>query len=147
MQEKNISGLKEGKVQFLEINKRTVPKFYPYTYPEIVSMMKEKGIGRPSTYAKILEVLKRRNYVKEIKKSMLIATFLGTRVYEFSQQNFNKYLNEETTKKLEEEMDSIETGKKNFEDVLREVYSEVKEIIKNSMQNGVKYPSLFDKLI
>jgi len=31
-------------------------------------------------------------------------------------------------------MDNIETGKKNFEDVLREVYSEVKEIIKSSMQ-------------
>jgi reverse gyrase len=139
--------LKEGKVQFLEINKKIVPKFYPYTYSEIVSMMKEKGIGRPSTYAKILEVLKRRNYVKEIKKSMLIATFLGIKVYDFSQQNFNKYLNEETTKRLEEEMDSIEAGKKNFEDVLREVYSEVKEIIKNSMQRGVKYPSLFDKLI
>jgi len=67
--------LKEGKVKILEINKKIVPKFYPYTYSEVVSMMKEKGIGRPSTYAKILEVLKRRNYVKEIKKSMLIATF------------------------------------------------------------------------
>jgi DNA topoisomerase IA len=44
-------------------------------------------------------------------------------------------------------MDSIEAGKKNFEDVLREVYSEVREIIKNSMQKGVKYPSLLDKLI
>jgi reverse gyrase len=147
IQEKNVSSLKEGKVKILEINKKIVPKFYPYTYSEVVSMMKEKGIGRPSTYAKILEVLKRRNYVKEIKKSMLIATLLGTRVYQFSQQNFNKYLNEETTKRLEEEMDNIETGKKNFEDVLREVYSEVREIIKSSMQKGVKYPSLLDKLI
>jgi reverse gyrase len=94
-----------------------------------------------------LEVLKRRNYVKEIKKSMLIATSLGIRVYEFSQQNFNKYLNEETTKRLEEEMDSIETGKKNFEDVLREVYSEVKEIIKNSMQRGVKYPNISPEIL
>jgi len=147
IQEKKISGLKEGEVQFLEINKKIVPKFYPYTYSEIVSMMKEKGIGRPSTYAKILEVLKRRNYVKEIKKSMLIATFLGIKVYQFSQQNFNKYLNEETTKRLEEEMDSIETGKKNFEDVLREVYSEVKEIIKNSTQRGVKYPSISPEIL
>jgi reverse gyrase len=147
IQEKNISGLKEGKVRFLEINKKIVPKFYPYSYSEIVSMMKEKGIGRPSTYAKILEILKRRNYVKEIKKSMLIATSLGTKVYQFSQQNFSRYLNEETTKRLEEEMDKIETGKKNFEEVLNGIYLEVKEIIKNSMQKGVKYPSLFDELI
>ena len=147
IQEKNISGLKEGKVQFLEINKKNVPKFYPYNYSEIVSMMKEKGIGRPSTYAKILEVLKRRNYVKEIKKSFLIATLLGIKVYEFSQQNFSKYLNEETTKRLEEEMDNIESGKKNFENVLRGVYSEVKEIIKNNMQKGVKYPTISPEIL
>jgi len=147
IQEKNISGLKEGKVQFLEINKKNVPKFYPYNYSEIVSMMKEKGIGRPSTYAKILEVLKRRNYVKEIKKSFLIATLLGIKVYEFSQQNFSKYLNEETTKRLEEEMDNIESGKKNFENVLRGVYSEVKEIIKNNMQERVKYPTISPEIL
>jgi reverse gyrase len=109
--------------------------------------MKERGIGRPSTYAKILEVLKRRNYVKEIKKSMLTATLLGTKVYQFSQQNFSNYLNEETTKMLEEEMDNIEKGKKNFEDVLKEVYSEVKEIIINSMQKGVVYPNVSSEIL
>jgi reverse gyrase len=140
--ERNVPSLKEGKVQFLEINKQVVPKYYPYTYSEIVSMMKEKGIGRPSTYAKILEVLKKRKYVKEIKKSLLISTSLGKKVYEFSQQNFSKYLNEETTKKLEEDMDKIEAGNINFEDVLREVYSEVKEIIKNGIEGGAKYPSV-----
>jgi DNA topoisomerase IA len=48
---------------------------------------------------------------------------------------------------LEEEMDSIEAGKKNFEDVLREVYSEVKEIIKNGMQRGVKYPNISPEIL
>jgi len=142
IQEKNVPSLKERKVQFLEINKHIVPKYYPYTYSEIVSMMKEKGIGRPSTYAKILEILKKRRYVKEIKKSLLISTSLGKKVYEFSQQNFSKYLNEETTKNLEEGMDKIEAGKINFEDVLREVYSEVKEIIRSGIESGVKYPSI-----
>ena len=147
IQEKKFSDLKEGKVQFSYINKKIFPKFYPYTYSEIVSMMKERGIGRPSTYAKILEVLKRRNYVKEIKKLMLTATLLGTKVYQFSQQNFSNYLNEETTKMLEEEMDNIEKGKKNFEDVLKEVYSEVKEIIINSMQKGVVYPNVSSEIL
>jgi reverse gyrase len=140
LQERKISGLKEGKIQVLESKKRIVPVFYPFTYSEIVSLMKEKGIGRPSTYARILEVLKKRNYVKEIKKFSLISTILGIKVFEFSQKNFSKYLNEETTRKLEEDMDSVESGKKNFEEVLRQVFGEVKEIIITSMEKGVKYP-------
>jgi reverse gyrase len=142
LQERNISGLKEGKIKILESKKRMVPIFYPFTYSEIVSMMKERGIGRPSTYAKILEILKKRKYVKEVKKSMLVSTVLGRKVFEFSQQNFGKYLNEETTRKLEEDMDSIETGKKDFEEVLRQVFEEVKEIIKSNIEKGVEYPNL-----
>jgi reverse gyrase len=142
LQERNISGLQEGKARILESEMRVVPAHSPFTYSEIVSMMKEKGIGRPSTYAKILEILKKRNYVKEVRKSLLVATSLGIRVYWFSQQRFSKYLNEETTKRLEEEMDNIESGKRNFEEVLREIYAEVREIIRSSMENGVKYPML-----
>jgi len=44
-------------------------------------------------------------------------------------------------------MDNIESGKRNFKDVLMEVYSEVKEIIKNSMQKGVKYPTLSPEIL
>jgi reverse gyrase len=148
LQERNISGLKEGKIKILESKKRMVPIFYPFTYSEIVSMMKERGIGRPSTFAKILEILKKRKYVKEVKKSMLVSTVLGRKVFEFSQQNFGKYLNEETTRKLEEDMDRIETGKKDFEEVLKQVFTEVKEIIKSNIEKGVKYPTIqlkFDK--
>jgi reverse gyrase len=142
LQERKIHGVKEGKVKILESRKRIIPAFYPYTYSEIVSTMKEKKIGRPSTYAKILEILKKRNYVKEIKRSTLISTILGAKVFEFSQSNFSKYLDEETTRKLEENMDAIESGKKNFEDVLKAIYSEVNEIIRNSIRKGVKYPDL-----
>jgi len=140
LQERKIEKLKEGKIQVIESKKTIVPMFYPFTYSEIVSLMKEKGIGRPSTYARILEVLKKRNYVKEVKKSLLISTILGVKVFEFSQKNFGKYLNEETTNKLEEDMDNIENGKKNFEEVLTQVFVEVKEIIKSSIEKGVKYP-------
>jgi reverse gyrase len=139
---RKIPEIKEGKIKILEIKKRTVPAFYPLSYAELVTMMKEKGIGRPSTYARILEILKKRYYVKEIKKSVLIATNLGNKVFEFSQEKFKKYLNEETTKVLEEEMDLIENGKKNFEEVLNQVFNEVKEIIKENIEKGVIYPNL-----
>jgi reverse gyrase len=142
IEEKLIPKLQESKVRVIESYKKVVPAFYPYDYSEIVRMMKEKGIGRPSTYAKILETLKKRGYVKEIKKYLLVSSRLGIKVFKFTQENFKKYLNEETTRKLEEEMDNIENGKKNFEEVLRNIYLEVIEIINNSIKSGVEYPTL-----
>jgi reverse gyrase len=142
LQEKRITGLQKGIIKISESNRKIVPIYYPYTYADIVSLMKEKGIGRPSTYAKILEVLKKRNYVEEIESSMLISTKLGAKIFEFSQKNFSKFLNETTTKELEEKMDKIENGEKSFEDVLKEIYSEVKEIIKSNIKRGVKYPNI-----
>jgi reverse gyrase len=73
---------------------------------------------------------------------MLISTKLGAKIFEFSQKNFSKFLNETTTKELEEKMDKIENGEKSFEDVLKEIYSEVKEIIKSNIKRGVKYPNI-----
>ena len=142
LQEKRITGLQKGIIKISESNRKIVPIYYPYTYADIVSLMKEKGIGRPSTYAKILEVLKKRNYVEEIESSMLISTKLGAKIFEFSQKNFSKFLNETTTKELEEKMDKIENGEKSFEDVLKEIYLEVKEIIKSNIKRGVKYPNI-----
>ena len=139
--QKNISSLKEGKMKILKSEKRVAPILYPYTYSEIVSTMKEKGIGRPSTYAKILEVLKKRKYTKEIKNFVLIATALGFKVFDFSQKNFDKYLNENMTRKLEEDMDAIEKGEKSFEGILKQIYLEVKEIIENNTKKGIKYPN------
>ncbi len=142
LQEKRIFNLQKGVIKIIESNKKIVPVYYPYTYADIVSLMKEKGIGRPSTYAKILEILKKRNYVEEVENSSLISTNLGAKIFEFSQRNFSKFLNETTTKELEEKMDKIENGEKNYEDVLREIYIEVKEIIKSNIKKGVKYPNI-----
>ena len=142
MPQENLPQLKEGKVKILEGKKKIVPAFYPYTYSEIVSTMKEKRIGRPSTYARILEILKKRKYIKEVRKSFLISTKLGMKVFEFSQKNFKKYLDEETTRKLEEEMDKVEQGKESFENVLQAVYGEVKEIIRENVAKGIEYPNL-----
>jgi reverse gyrase len=73
---------------------------------------------------------------------LLISTNLGAKIFEFSQKNFSRFLNETTTKELEEKMDQIENGEKNYEDVLREIYIEVKEIIKSNIEKGVKYPNI-----
>jgi len=139
---KEIPEVGKGKYRISSVKTRIVPAHHPLTYSEIVSMMRERGIGRPSTYAKILEVLKRRKYVNEVRKSMLFSTPLGSRVYSFLKERYEKYLNEERTKKLEEEMDKIERGELRGQDVIGKFYGEIVEIIKGAEREGVEYPLL-----
>ncbi|MGC9059010.1 MAG: reverse gyrase [Candidatus Aenigmatarchaeota archaeon] len=138
-----ISEVKEGIYSIKEIKRKIVQAYHAYTYSEIVSTMKEKGIGRPSTYAKILEVLKRRKYVIEIKKSKLLVSPLGSKVLDFLKGNYWKYLNEDVTRELETKMDLIEEGKAESEDVLKKFYEEIKEIMKNAIQKGIRYNTEF----
>ncbi|MEM2768407.1 MAG: DNA topoisomerase, partial [Candidatus Pacearchaeota archaeon] len=135
---REIPEVKEGKQWISFVRRKVVQAYYPFNYSEIVSMMKEKGIGRPSTYAKILEILKKREYVKEINKR-LVSTLLGARVYFFLREKYGKYLNEELTKILEERMDKIEKGEAKAQEVIKEFFTEVNEIMKNAMKKGVRY--------
>ncbi|MEM5836375.1 MAG: reverse gyrase [Candidatus Aenigmatarchaeota archaeon] len=128
---KEIPEVKEGKHWISFVRKKVVQAYHPFTYSEIVSMMKEKGIGRPSTYAKILEILKKRGYVKEVNKR-LISTLLGAKVYFFLNKNYGKYLDEKLTKLLEEKMDKIERGEVKAQEAIKEFFTEVREIMKSS---------------
>ncbi len=117
------SGMYEVKKSYLKF----VPKAYPYTQGEIIAEMKEKSIGRPSTYAKIVTVLFTRNYVFE-RNGRIFSSKLGEKVYSFLSKYYNKYVSEELTRRLEKEMDAIESGEKDYQEVLKNVYEEVTEI-------------------
>jgi reverse gyrase len=114
--------LKFAKLLFL-------PLALPFTQGEIISLMKEKGIGRPSTYAKIVATLLERKYVAE-RKNRLTSTLLGFKVCKYLCSRFAKYISEETTKRLESLMDMIEEGKVNYEKVIEGLYKEILEIRK-----------------
>lgn len=104
-----------------------VPEGYPYTQADIVRLMKERSIGRPSTYATIIEKLFLRKYISE-KKRWLFPTELGKKVCDYLITNYGSFVSEERSRKLLEKMDYIEVQKLNYEDVLKEIYNEVKEI-------------------
>ena len=99
-----------------------------YTYAQIVKMMKERGIGRPSTYAITIQKLQQRGYIIE-KKGVLFATKLGIRVYEElkAHPNIYAFVNERYTKELESIMDQVEEGVADYEDVLHQLYQQIKE--------------------
>ena len=110
-----------------KVSVRKVPKEYPYSQGDVVNLMKERKIGRPSTYAKIIETLLKRKYVIE-RKNLLFNTSLGFRVYSFLSEHFSNYVSEEVTRNLEMVMDKIEKGEENYMDVLKNLYEETRKI-------------------
>ncbi len=117
--------LGEGEI-VLEVEERIVsPR--PFTQGELVARMKERGIGRPSTYATILDKLFKRKFVVE-KKGRLIPTGRGRRVYSFLMENYSSFLSEERTRLLEEKMDAVERGERDYQEVLRELYEEMGKV-------------------
>ncbi|WP_456478337.1 reverse gyrase [Geoglobus ahangari] len=106
----------------------TVPKAPLYTQSDIITLMKERGIGRPSTYATIVEKLFMRRYVIE-RNGRLIPTDTGRKVFDYLSRNYGKFVSEERTKLLEEKMDEVEEGRADYLEVIRELYDEIMEIV------------------
>ena len=125
---KTESYVKPGKyVGRMEIIEK--PKVSLFTQGDVVKLMRERGIGRPSTYAKIIQTLLQRNYVIESKRmKKLIPTDLGIKVYTYLSQNYFQLISEERTAMLEKIMDEIEEGKRDYIEVLNELYKEIKSI-------------------
>lgn len=100
-----------------------------YTQADLVSEMKRKEIGRPSTYATIINTILKRHYAIESKKiKKLIPTNLGIEVNKYLNLKYGNFVSEERTRKLLQLMDMIETGQEKYEDVLAQIYEEIEEI-------------------
>ena len=92
-----------------------------YSEASLVKRLEELGIGRPSTYASIIEVLQRRNYVK-IDRKRFIPEDRGRIVTAFLQTYFPRYVEYNFTAHLEDELDEISDGKIDWRQVLREFW-------------------------
>ncbi len=105
-------------IEFTE--KKTEPSAR-YTEASLIKKLEENGIGRPSTYAHILQTLFDRGYaIKE--KSKIQATELGLQVYDVIIPRFPNIFEVSFTAKMEKELDQIEAGTKLWQDVIREFY-------------------------
>jgi reverse gyrase len=99
---------------------RFVSKVMPFTQGSLIEEMRQRGLGRPSTYAKIVQTLLERGYVVE-RNGFLCATDLGRRVYQWLRLRFPEFADEALTRDLEEKGDKIEAGELDFQSVLREL--------------------------
>ena len=101
-----------------------------YSHGEIVALMKARGIGRPSTYAKTIDTLERHGYVIESKfRKKLIPTKLGIEVYSYLSENYGELVSEERTRKLYEEIEKITRGEIEATTVIKELYLELEELL------------------
>jgi DNA topoisomerase-1 len=108
--------------------KRAIASTQHFTEPpprfseaSLVKRMEELGIGRPSTYASILQVLKDRNYVR-LEKKRLHAEDKGRVVVAFLENFFARYVEYEFTAGLEEDLDRIANSEIAWRDVLRDFW-------------------------
>ena len=92
-----------------------------YSDATLIKAMEEKGIGRPSTYASIIGVLARRTYTTKEAK-FLVPTELAFQVDEILEKYFGKIVDLTFTAKMEEELDDIEQGGKNWKAVIENFY-------------------------
>ncbi|MGR3586471.1 MAG: topoisomerase C-terminal repeat-containing protein, partial [Pseudooceanicola nanhaiensis] len=88
-----------------------------YTEATLVKKMEELGIGRPSTYASIVTTIQDRGYVRK-DKNRLIAEDKGRLVTAFLENYFRRYVEYDFTAGLEEELDDVSAGDRDYKDVL-----------------------------
>ncbi|MFC7053003.1 type I DNA topoisomerase [Hansschlegelia quercus] len=94
-----------------------------YTEAALVKRMEELGIGRPSTYAATLGVLRDREYVK-LDKKRLVPDDKGRLVTAFLQSFFKRYVEYDFTAGLEEQLDKISNNELDWKEVLRAFWKE-----------------------
>jgi len=97
-----------------------------YNEASLVKVLEERGIGRPSTYASIINTIQDREYVTKIpptgRSGKFYPTEVGTVVSDLLVANFPYIFNTEYTAKLEEELDEVEEGQEKWTDLLRGFY-------------------------
>lgn len=93
-----------------------------YTEAGLVKELEKRGIGRPSTYASIIKTIVDRGYVEKLGRS-LQPTTTGMVVSTFLEENFEKYISDSFTAEMEDELDQIATGEREYTKTLKDFYS------------------------
>jgi len=106
-----LKNVDEIKVTVTPIAKYVASDKPLYSEGEIVNEMKLQGLGRPSTYAKIVEAILRHGYVvKSKRRGFLIPTKMGIAVYRYLEQNYPELISIDVTRNMERAIDLIASG-------------------------------------
>lgn len=123
-QEVNLPVLEEGQVLKLQ-NLRPAQHFTQppprYTEAMLVKTLEEKGIGRPSTYAPIIDIIQKRGYVEK-ENGRFKPTELGEIVVNILQEYFKDIVDVDFTAEMEDQLDKIESGEEKWQKVIETFY-------------------------
>ena len=108
-----------------------------YTESKLIKEMEELGIGRPSTYAKTIDTIEERGYVKVIDKKF-IPTEVGIETTDKLQEFFKDIINVEYTKNMEDDLDKIAEGNMEWNKLLDLFYKEFEPKVEVAFKNMEK---------
>lgn len=98
------------------------------TESSLIKKLESDGIGRPSTYAAIINTLKDREYVT-LKGKSFVPTELGYEVERVLDENFKNFMNVKFTADMENKLDDIAEGKEKWQEILKNFYTELSKYI------------------
>ena len=101
-----------------------------YSEASLVRALEEWGIGRPSTYATILSTLQQRNYAV-LENRRFFPTDTGRVVTKFLKEHFDRYVDYDFTARMEDDLDAISRGERDWIPVLRAFWEPFKERIED----------------
>ena len=121
-------------LEFKTEKKQTEPP-NRYTEAGLIKELEKRGIGRPSTYASIMRTLEEREYVTKEGKT-LIPTDTGDVVSTFLEDNFGSYISDTFTAEMEDELDEIALGKREYAKTLADFYGPFLKEVKEKDKQG-----------
>lgn len=108
-----------------------------YTEAKLIKELEELGIGRPSTYATIMDTIRERGYVK-MEEKKFVPTDIGVETTKKLQEFFSDLINVEYTRDMENELDEIADGKLVWNKVLEEFYKLFEPRVKEAFSDMEK---------
>ncbi len=99
-----------------------------FSEASLVKTLEDYGIGRPSTYASIIYTLQNREYV-ELENRRFTPTDIGKIVNRFLTEHFTQYVDYDFTAKLEDELDAISRGEKNWVPLMRDFWEPFNQLV------------------
>lgn len=104
-----------------------------YSEATLIKTLEEYGIGRPSTYAAIIYTLQHREYVS-LENKRFKPTDVGRIVNKFLTQHFTQYVDYDFTAKLEDELDAVACGEKEWVPLLTEFWKPFKHLVEEILE-------------
>ena len=108
-----------------------------YTESKLIKEMEELGIGRPSTYAKTIDTIEERGYVKLVEKKF-VPTDIGIETTDKLQEFFKDIINVEYTKNMEDDLDKIADGNLEWNKLLDLFYKDFEPKVEAAFKNMEK---------